>query len=343
MVELTDRESLVLESLVKNFIITANPVGSRFLSKKIKKQLSPATIRNVLNDLEEKGFVDQPHTSAGRVPTDKGYRLFVNRFMKRKPLSDSEKKVIEDTFSCFSRDQDLILTRASQVLSEISRQLGIVLSPRFEKGIFKRIELIHLAERRILVIISIASGLVRTITIELNSEIPPNRLELTARILNERLAGLSLAEIRDTIGERMDNAPAGDIGLINLFVASADELFSINEEMSLHLDGAQYMIDLPEFSDIDKMKQMYNLIENKQQVIVHLLNAAGENDSISITIGNENNEKIFRDFSLVATTYRVGDITGVLGVIGPTRMHYAKMVTLVDYISTSISRILSAS
>lgn len=343
MIELTDRESLVFELLVKNFIITANPVGSRFLSKKIRTQLSPATIRNVLNDLAEKGLVSQPHTSAGRVPTDKGYRFFVNRFMRRKPLSDAEKKVIEDTFSCFSRDQDLILTRASQVLSEISKQLGIVLSPRFEKGIFKRIELIHLAERRILVIISIASGLVRTITIELKSEIPEERLDSTARILNERLAGLSLAEIRDTIGKRMDNAFAADIGLINLFVASADELFSINDDVSLHLGGAQHMINLPEFSDIDRMKQMFNLIENKRQVIVHLLNASGENDSISITIGNENSEKMLRDFSLVSTSYRVGDITGVLGVIGPTRMHYAKMVALVDYISASVSRILSAS
>lgn len=340
MIELTDRENIILESLIQNFIFTATPIGSRLLSKKLKKRLSPATIRNVLFDLDEKGLISQPHTSAGRIPTDKGYRLFVNHLMSRASLTRPEKKAIQEKMLNLSCDQDLILTRSSQVLSQISKQLGVVLAPRFEQGVFSRLELIPLSEKRILVVISIKSGLVRTITIELKAEIPVSKMNDSARILNERLHGLTLAEIKNSIMKRMDDVPEGDVGLINLFIDTADKIFTLNEHEEVHVEGAHHIVGQPEFNDLQSTKNMLNLIENERNVIVHVLNTCNPDDSLSILIGRENQEELLKDFSLVSTTYRIGSISGVVGVIGPTRMNYAKMVALVDYMAQSVSRAL---
>ncbi|MCI0514942.1 heat-inducible transcriptional repressor HrcA [candidate division KSB1 bacterium] len=340
MLNLSERQLLILESLIKNFIGTANPIGSRFLSKKIQFKLSPATIRNTMNELEDLGLICQPHTSAGRIPTDKGYRLFVDRMMRSRSLTIPEMQAIHEKLNCMSCDQDLILTRSSQVLSEISRQLGIVLAPRFEKGLFNRLEIIKLSEKRVLVVISIKSGLVRTITIELKSEISAEKIDETIRILNERLHGLSLGEIQMSIGARMDDIALGDIGLINLFIESADQLFRPDLEGGLHLEGALHVAEQPEFADVKKTRKMLDLIENKRNVLFHVLSECDQEDSISILIGNENQEKLMKDFSLVAATYCVGDVKGVLGVIGPTRMQYAKMVALVDYMARSVARAL---
>jgi heat-inducible transcriptional repressor len=340
MINLTERELLILESLIQQFVVTANPIGSRFLSKKIKTKLSPATIRNVLTDLDEKGLIVQPHTSAGRIPTDKGYRVFVNDIMRRTSLSQPEKEVIQKRLAALSPDQDLILTRASQALSEVSKQLGVVLSPRFEKGIFGRLDLIHLSEKKLLAVISIKSGLVRTVTIELKADISIEKLEDTARILNERLQGLTLAAIRESIDRRMDDVLEGDVGLINLFIESVDQLFQLNEVDSIHFDGVHHMVGQPEFSNLSRTQQMIELVEAKKNLIVHVLNDSGIEDSLSIIIGTENNEILMKDLSLVSATYHVGSVTGVLGIIGPTRMQYARMVALVDYMAQSVSRLL---
>jgi len=342
MIQLTERESIILESLIYNFIKTATPIGSRFLSKKLSSKLSPATIRNVMLDLDEKGLISQPHTSAGRVPTDQGYRIFVNDLMRRISLSRPEKNAIEERLSCLSRDQDLILTKSAKVLSDISRQLGVVLAPRFEQGIFSRLELIHLAEKKILIVISIKSGLVRTITIELKSDISPSKLEETARVLNERLHGLTLAEIRDSIGKRLDDITEGDIGLIDLFIETVDTLFSLDDTDNVHLEGVHYVVGQPEFANLAKAQQILELIENKKNVIVHVLNDSGTLDSISIKIGGENQEKLMKEFSLVTSIYRVGNVTGVVGIMGPTRMQYAKMMALVDFVAGSLSKALGS-
>lgn len=340
MINLTERESLILESLIQQFVVTANPIGSRFLSRKIKTKLSPATIRNVLTDLDEKGLIIQPHTSAGRVPTDKDYRVFVDDIMRRISLSQPEKEVIQKRLFALSPDPDLILIRASQALSEVSRQLGVVLSPRFEKGIFNRLDLIHLSEKKLLVVISINSGLVRTITIELKADILIEKMEETTRILNERLHGLTLAEIRDSIGKRMDDVVDGDVGLINLFIDSVDQLFHAEDLDQIRFDGVHHMVGQPEFSDMSRTQQMLELVEAKKNLIVHVLNDSGIDESLSIIIGTENSEILMKDLSLVSATYRVGSVTGVLGIIGPTRMQYARMVALVDYMAQSVSRLL---
>jgi heat-inducible transcriptional repressor len=334
---LTQRESFILKSLVINFVNCATPIGSKFLSKANKHRLSSATIRNVMMDLEEKGLVTQPHTSAGRIPTDLGYRCYVDDLMMMKKLTISEKQQIDqDLRNVSHEDVVAILEKSCEVLSKISNQLGVVLSPRFYQGKFEKLELVKVSENKLLVIITITSGLVKTIMMEIKYSIPRNKLEETARILNERLSGLTLRQIRDTFTTRMSDINYGDENLISQMSKSVDKIFSLEDE-HIHLRGTQNILSQPEFANQEKIAKILELIDN-QKILIHIFNDYTKDDEkISITIGQENKEELINNCSLITAVYKIGDITGTLGVLGPTRMKYEKVTSLVDYIAKEIS------
>ncbi|MBN1352578.1 heat-inducible transcription repressor HrcA [candidate division KSB1 bacterium] len=340
--ELTQRESAILESVVSNFIETANPIGSRIIAKRMKLNLSPATIRNVLMDLEEKHLVHQPHTSAGRIPTDSGYRIFVDKLMKSVRLSSPEKKRIQENLKGINQSIEQILTRASKVLGEISKQLGVVLAPRFYQGIVENLQLLEISEKRILVVISIESGPVRTIIMDVKVTIDSKKLEETTRILNERLNGLTLKQIKESIDLRLQDVNEGDVGLIKLISESADELFNFDDQPEYHIGGTYHIVAQPEFSRLDRVTKTLELIEKKQNIIIQLLNAKAR-DSLSITIGGENQDRLMKDFSIITSTYQVGEVNGILAILGPTRMHYARMIALLEYMAKSMSNLLISS
>jgi len=338
---LTNRESLILKSLVMTFVESAAPVSSRYLSKVHNNRLSAATIRNVMMDLEDKFLVAQPHTSAGRIPTDLGYRYYVDDLMMIESLSHDEKQKIDHGLhNVNNEDVEAILEKSCEVLSKISNQLGIILTPKFYQGKFKKLELISLSETKLLVIISISSGLVKTVMLEINSKIPRNKLEQTSQVLNERLSGLSLRQIRDSIKNRMKDVSYGDEELIFQLTESADKIFSIQND-HLHFKGAQNILSQPEFSDQERIKKILELIDN-QKVLIHIINNTTSTDEkISITIGNENKEQIVNKCSLVTASYKIGGVTSTLGIIGPTRMKYEKVTSLVDYLSKTLGRLFS--
>jgi heat-inducible transcriptional repressor len=338
---LTERDKLILSCIVESYVKNAKPVGSRYLAKKYNLDISPATIRNVMTDLEEMGYLSQPHTSAGRIPTDKGYRFYVNTLMSIESLGLNEKRIILENLRKVSADVDEILHTSSQVLGKISSQLGIVLAPRFYQGIFQKMELVPISENKILVVISIKAGLVKTIMMEIESGISEYQLDETAWIINERLSGLSLKEIKDTIDKRMAGVTFGDVNLIRLIIESSNKLFQFNQYRDLHLGGAQNIMTIPEFSDQEHLSKLLELIESRQ-IILHLFDKDEEFDKISISIGEENKEELFSNCSVIATSYHIGNISGTLGVVGPTRMHYAKIVSLVDYMGKALTQLLSA-
>ncbi|MBD3290811.1 heat-inducible transcription repressor HrcA [candidate division KSB1 bacterium] len=333
--ELTNREIQILDSIIKNFVIKAAPVGSRAVAK--EHDYSPATIRNVMMDLEDKGFILQPHISAGRVPTDKGYRYYVDGIMKIEELTANEKQQIKQQIGTEALDIDKILEKSCQALCKISNLLGVVLSPRFFSGKFKKLELVKLSENILMVIISIESGLVKTITMEVTSDIPKSKLEETARILNERLQNLTLREINDTIGKRMRDVSGGDDQLIDYFVSSANKLF-VFEDDHMHLSGAQNIVNQPEFADREKVHKILELLDNKK-ILIHVLNDTDSNDNITITIGKENKKELMKNCSLVVASYKIGSVSGTMGVIGPTRMYYPKMISIVDFIATEVNNL----
>ena len=321
-----------------NFVKRATPIGSNLLAKVCKNRLSSATIRNIMTSLESKGLVTQPHTSAGRVPTDMGYRYYVNGLMKLKKLSRTEKQKIDNDLSSSQKNVELILENACNVLSEISNQLGVVLSPIFYQGIFEKLEMISLSEHKLLIVISVSSGLIKKIILEAKSNLSGKKLYETERILNERLSGLSLRLIRNSIKKRMRDVNYGDKKLINQVASSADKIFS-TEEDSIYFKGTSNILVQPEFSNKEHLIKLINLIDNKKILIQNIKNSIEEDKRISITIGSENRAEFMKNCSLISTTYHLGDITGTLGIIGPTRMNYEKVFTLVDYIAQGVNNL----
>jgi heat-inducible transcriptional repressor len=338
---LNDREQSVLRHVVHNYISTAIPVGSRYISKHYESLLSPATIRNVMSDLEESGYLSHPHTSAGRVPTDLGYRYYVDFLMELQKISDAEKMVIRDHLDKAIETEEL-LRDTSKLLSKISNQLSIVTSPHLSSGIFQKLELMQVSSSKLLVLISIQSGIIRTIMLEVGMMLKRDVLDEIARTLNERLSGLTLREIRDTFVDRLSDFRDERTGLIRLFVDSVDQLFDDSKERErVHIAGTGNLIEHPEFGDPKNFRSVIEMIEN-EEIIVHLLEKHEiPNKDFVITIGAENEETKAHDYSLVTATYNVNGVSGRVGIMGPTRMNYSKLIPLVDHVAKTIAELLS--
>lgn len=339
MERLSGREERILQSIVDSFIQTAEPVGSRTIAQKYKLGLSPATIRNTVMDLEEWGFVWQPYTSAGRIPTDKGYRYYVDSLMRVERLSPVEKDTIREKVEVGLGEAGQVLEQATRVLADASRQLGVVVPPRFYQGIFKRLDLVRLSEDRVLLVLTIRAGLVRTMVAEIDPNVLDQALDETAQVINERLSGLSLGEIKSSLDERLDNLGLGDPRVVQVFKDSVDHLFDFREFEQLHLGGTKNILSQPEFTDRQKLRSLMEVLEERQGML-QVLNQVGQGEGVTVTIGSENPYRKMRFCSLVASTYWVGNVTGTLGVIGPTRMRYGRLVSLVDYMAQLLTSIL---
>lgn len=338
--EINDREKEILRLVVHDFILTAKPVSSRWLHKNYKLGYSPATIRNVMMDLEERGYLEQPHVSAGRVPTNLGYRFYVDSLMKPERLTSREKKIILKDLNIVSSDINHILERASQVLARISKQLGVVLIPHFYEGIFEKLELVPISGNRTLMVLKLNSGLVKTIMMELDFQISREKLDTTARILNRRLSGLTLGEIKRTIDQRLRNISGGHANMIRYFINQADDLFDFEEWEEVYYGGTGNIVHQPEFNDQQRLESIMALLDNRRNII-HSLTKIEDSRRIIVKIGEENKDLNIQHCSLVTSWYHVGNARGTLGIIGPTRMRYEKIIPIVDYMSQVLSNVLS--
>jgi len=336
--ELTDREKTVLHYVVRDFIETATPVGSRYISRSHGDVLglSPASIRNVMSDLEYLGFINHPHTSAGRVPTDRGYRFYLDSLMKAEGPSDQEMETIRQNLGA-AEGMEVLLRETSRLLGRITRQLFIVTAPHINSGVLEKLELIPIVSNRVMVIISIKAGLVRTIMMEVAGVIPREKLEELARFLNDRLSGLTLQQIRETFRDRVKDSRHEETGLIRLFIDSVDKLFAPDAPEKLHIGGTEKLIEQPEFVNPEDFRGVIELI-NDEDMMIHLLQKCeGRPNEVSVRVGEEMNDEKLRHFSLITTAYTMGDVTGSVGVMGPTRMPYARVIPLVDYVARLIS------
>ena len=338
MIELTSREREVLRSVIHSYILNANPVGSRTLSKHYNLGLSPATIRNTMADLEESGLLEQPHTSAGRQPTDLGYRVYVDDLMEEKRLTPSEKRMIDGSVIASQADIKTILERTSALLGRMTNLLGIVSSPEIETGILHKINITRLSQKRLLVILTIKSGSVRTITLEINFKIENSDLEKTTIILNQRLSGLTMREIRESISERVQELPGSSKrDLITLFVENSNKLFKLDEHRQFYFAGLKTLINQPEFTQSDNLRTIIELMEDKR-ILVHLIGSGTPEDGVRVMIGNENQIAQPVDLSIVTSAYYMGENIGKVGIIGPKRMDYSKLHSIVDYTAKAIGK-----
>ncbi len=339
--KLNEREKSILRSIVQQFILTASPVGSKYIVKKYDIGFSPATVRNIMSDLEESGFIDHPHTSAGRVPTDKGYRFYVDSLMDIPTLNQAEKGIINKSFKVEIDDTDDLLKIATKLMSQITKQIACVTYPKLDRGILQKIQLVSLSSTKLLIVLSIKSGLVKTITLEIKSEVKESQLNYVEYLLNERLGGLALDEIRKTFKERFSDVGDSDKSIIRIFVDSVDKIFvDTKTEDRVFVTGAKNVIYQPEFEDPEKFQSVIELIEDKD-IIIHIMEKKEKgSDDIFISIGKENKDLKLEEYSLITKEYNYGETSGTLGIIGPKRMEYSKVVAIVDYIAKMLSKVL---
>jgi heat-inducible transcriptional repressor len=342
--ELSEREKSILRYVIHQYILTANPVGSRNISKKYDLGLSPATIRNVMADLEDSGLLGHPHTSAGRVPTDLGYRFYVDSLMGKPKLPATEKRVAKSIIKASSNnDTDDLIKATSAILSDITHQLACITYPQMNNSLLERIQIVKLSSTKILIVVTVASGLVKTITLELRAKFGQADLQNIQRILNQRLAGLRFSEIRETIVERFQNIYSTEYKpIIRLFLDSADKIFSdkLSRNKSV-VTGTKNILKQPEFEEFENFQGIIELVEDRD-VIIHVMNNAVDNvKRINVKIGSENKEKRFTSYTLVTKKYNVGDSMGSVGIIGPKRMEYPKVIATVEYIAKLLTETLN--
>ena len=336
---LTTREKMILGEIVENFIASATPVSSNLIANKRKLNMSPATIRSVMSSLEQKGYIYQPHTSAGRVPKTLGYRTYVDELIKKTRLSNDEKGQICEPVQQLSSEFDEILKEITRILAHLSRQLGIILTPTLEQGIFQRMELISLSSNTILVVLTIESGLLKTVTVEIDSMISGKKLQLISQLLNERLGGMRIADIRSQFATIVKDIRSDDnSGLMQLFSQKAERLFDFGTQIDMHFMGTHYILQKADFTNREALSSVMELVENRK-IIVHLMNEETQLSPLSVKIGEEIPEQRMQAFSMITASYRYGNVNGVLGVIGPTRMDYSKLVSLVEFTAHTLTEV----
>jgi heat-inducible transcriptional repressor len=339
---LSERERQVLEAVIETYVETAEPAGSRTIARRFGMALSAATIRNTMSDLEEKGYLYHPHTSAGRVPTDLAYRLYVDSFMRLPQVSRSDSHQIREELSGDRNAVDQILARAAQVLGVLTKELGVAVSPSLDEAVLERLELLQVSSERLLLVLVLKSGAVRTIFVEVPAQLESQTVVEVAVVLNGRLAGLKLREIRATLSERLRDAGSDPdlTELINIFIQEADELFDvpIGDESGVLLGSAQLLAGQPEFATKEGLQGLMRVTERRDLLREALAHRMG--GGLTITIGGEHEDPKLAPFTLVTSSYRIGPLSGVIGVMGPTRMPYDKIVALVDHTSRLVGELM---
>ena len=339
---LSERERAVLEAVIRRYVETAEPAGSRTLARRYNFGVSPATIRNTMADLEEEGYLTHPHTSAGRVPTDLAYRFFVDSVVQPESLTEREKARIEQELWTGDFTLERILQNATRALGILVNELGVGSVPQLDTARLEKIDLIQVSSHKVLMVVTVQSGMVRTVYADLPGEAPSDILDLIGQVLNERLGGLTFVEIRRSFGDRLRDAvedPAAR-DILNFFVESGEEFFAAEtvSEDRVVLGQTSSIAAQPEFSTSDRLKDLIALTEQKE-LLAKVLGTRVARRGPFVTIGSEHAPEL-AGFTLVTSGYRFGRLRGILGVIGPTRMPYEKVIAIVDYTSSLVTRML---
>ncbi|MBI4750884.1 MAG: heat-inducible transcription repressor HrcA [Acidobacteria bacterium] len=341
-----ERSRDILLAIVKLHIATGEAVGSRTLSKNSKQTLSAATIRNIMADLEEAGYLSQPHPSAGRIPTDKGYRYYVDNLIRGARVSRLDEEFIHRSLLTDPElTRENLLERTSHLLSQISHHVGIVLSPRFSQDIIQHIEFIRLSEGRILVIVVSRTGIVHDCVVRLDEDLSQDELNRTSRYLSENFKNCSLGAIREELLVRMTEEKAlYDRLLKNAILLCTQTIDHDAEQADVYVDGTVNMLNQPDFVDLDRMRALFRMFEEKGR-LVKILNkclAMVPDGGIAIQIGAENQLPGMRDCTIITSPYSFSNqVIGGISIVGPTRMHYTRVISIVSYVSQLFNQLLN--
>lgn len=337
---LNEREKIVLKMIVEEYIRTSEPVGSRFVSKHSPLGLSPASIRNVMSDLEEKDMIKQTYVSSGRVPSDLGLRYYVDRLISIQPFDVEE---LNSVIGQRKLNIKSVFDTVTQKLGELTNSVGFVVSPKLNSSYLKHIEFIRLNRESILAIIVTRAGIVHNVILETDGDIRDNELVMMSNFLNQNFVNKSLSELKEALYQEMidDKDRISDIynKMLNIGRATFE---GVDDDYEIVLHGINNIIAQPEFKkDLDTLKELLDIFESKKRML-NILNKLISRHGIKIFIGSEIGERVAEELGVVLTDYRRGDnIVGMLGVIGPKRMRYPQVLPIVDYTSKLITNILT--
>jgi heat-inducible transcriptional repressor len=337
---LSEREKRILEIVIKDYIFTAEPVGSRTISKKSSLNLSPATIRNIMSDLEELGLLSQPYTSAGRVPTERGLRFYVDSIMDVRELSSQEQEEIRAKYPGHLIDGPDLFRETSRILSLSSHHLGIVWMPKVSSVVLQHIEFVKLRRLLVLAILVGTTGLVYNRIIEVEEDFSQSELDHLSDYLNSFSAGLALYQVRERLLEQMRVAKNAYDYLLEQALKLGEKAFSSIDDTDVFIEGRTNILNEPDFGNVSRMTDLFRTFEEKA-TMVKLLDKFMGPKGVQIAIGSESQVREMETCSVVTSTYSCGgEVLGVLGVIGPRRMNYSKVIPLVDYTAKLLTEIL---
>lgn len=339
---LSARSQQILEAIIEEHIATAQPIGSRTLTRFAAISLSPASVRNVMAELEERGYLHSPHTSAGRVPTEKAYRYYVDSLMRISGLDRGCQDQLEQHYHRRGLQMADLLREASRTLSSVAHYTGLVMVPRLQKTLFRRIEFVKLSARQVLAVFITQSGLIQNRLIETAEEFSPSELEQITNYLNQTMSGLSIREAKARILVDMVQEKVLYDRLLQRAFRLSEEALGEMTDGEVIIEGTSHLLDQPEFSDLERMKRIFRAFEQKS-LLLSLLDRGLQSKGVQVIIGSETEYPELAGCSLITANYsgRRGTL-GALGVIGPNRMPYATLIPIVDYTACLISRMLDA-
>ncbi len=337
---LSDRDREILRGVVEQYLLTAEPVSSRRLAKDRVLSLSSASIRNTMADLEEMGYLRQPHASAGRVPTTQGYHLFIDSLMKAESPSPAAMRLIDAELSGGGADQDELTSLASQLLSELSSQVGIVVTPEVAQTAVERIEFVPLTGNKVLCVVVSANGFVDNKVVRVEEEIAREELIRLSNFVSETFAGHSIAEIRRRLLSSLADGRAQVDQLLGRAIRLAQQGLDVESAPHLAVQGTEALLGLPELSDLGRVRRLFDTFSDKARVAA-LLGRCIEGEAVRVYIGEESDLTSDLDFSLIVKGCLVeGRPVGGIGLFGPSRMEYGKLIPLVDYLGDRLTAAL---
>lgn len=334
--DLSERKLQILQAIISDFIRAGEPVGSRTLFKKYDMGISPATIRNEMSDLEEMGYLTHPHTSAGRVPSDKAYRLYVNNLMKKHDLSEDEKRIIVSRLNDNVDEFEKTIRKAAALLSDITNLTSFAMTPRQDEDILKYINVLPVDEQTVVLMIVSDSGKVSNTALKLDTPYDQESLELLSKSLTFNFKGKSISEaLRADIIRNFETDITAMSRLAENIMPNFMKTLESMLDVNLYMEGLTNIFSIPEFNDIDKVKMFLEMVNSKENMTKVLTN---RDNGMIITIGNENAEEILPDCSLITATYHIdGKLIGKIGVIGPTRMKYDEVTSVIEFMTENLS------
>lgn len=339
---LDDRKIKVLYAVIDSYIRAAEPVGSRTISKEYDLGISSATIRNEMSDLEDLGYLSKPHTSAGRIPSDKAYRFYVNNIIKKMNIKTDQKKKeeIKRILIRESNEIDELMQNSAKVLSAITSYTALAVSPQIRDMKLRHIQLVPISNKEILIVIVGNSGIVKNIIFNMDEDVSKDQLDRISNFLNYKLKGYTILELQNSMRSDILKEMYEYKNMIDKIIPVITRSFEDSSNIEIYSDGVNKIFDFPEYRDTEKAKSFVSFIEDRKRLMNVLLNDS-LNNGLEITIGSENIYDTIKDCSLITTTYKLGDmIIGKIGVIGPTRMDYLMVISSLKIFAENITEIL---